>query len=69
MSYTHLTMEEFGWIETYLTLDLYAPQIADKLGRSKTAYLHCKTFLDTVQSMLDYYQRYKEIRRYAVQRE
>ncbi|GAA0480988.1 hypothetical protein IRB23SM22_03020 [Alkalibacterium sp. s-m-22] len=36
MSYTHLTMEEFGWIETYLTLDLYAPQIADKLGRTKT---------------------------------
>ena len=37
MSYTHLTMEEFGWIETYLTLDLYAPQISDKLGRTKNS--------------------------------
>jgi len=45
MSYTHLTMEEFGWIETYLTLDLYAPQIADKLGRSKQPIYTVKHFL------------------------
>ena len=31
MAYTHLTMEDLGWIETYHTIGLFASKIANKL--------------------------------------
>ena len=60
MAYTHLTMEELGWIETYLTIGLSVENIADKLGRSKQPIYNVKHYLETGKTVLDYYRRYKE---------
>ena len=59
-AYIHLTMEELGWIETYLTIGLSAPQIAYKLERSNQPIYNVKHFLETGKTILDYYRRYKE---------
>ena len=53
-------MEELGWIETYLTIGLSAPQIAYKLERSNQPIYNVKHFLETGKTILDYYRRYKE---------
>jgi IS30 family transposase len=60
MAYTHLTMEELGWIETYLTIGFSVGNIAEKLGRSKQPIYNVKHYLETGKTVLDYYRRYKE---------
>lgn len=53
-------MEELAWLETYLTIGLSVPKIADKLGRSKQPNYNVKHYLNTGKTILDYYRRYKE---------
>lgn len=60
MAYTHLTTEELGLIETYLTIGLSVQQIADKLGRSKQPIYNVRDYLNTGKTILGYYRRYKE---------
>ena len=45
MAYTHLTMKELGWIETYNDIGYKAYEIAKKLGRSNQPIYNVVNFL------------------------
>ena len=60
MAYTHLTMKELGWIETYYEIGYKATEIAKKLGRSNQPIYNVVNFLKEGGTVRDYYARYKE---------
>ena len=60
MAYTHLTMEDLGWIETYHTIGLSASKIANKLERSKQPVCNVVNYLKQGYTIQDYYARYKK---------
>ncbi len=60
MAYTHLTMKELGWIETYHKLGVKAYKIAKKLGRSNQTVYNVVHFLREGGTAMDYFDRYKQ---------
>ena len=60
MAYTHLTMDEVGWIEKYYEIGYNGRQIADKLGRSNQPIYNVLTFLKEGGTAITYFKRYKE---------
>lgn len=63
MAYTHLTMEELGWIDSYHTIGLSASKIAERLERSKQPICNVITYLKRGHTIQDYYARYKKNKR------
>ena len=60
MAYTHLTMNELGWIETYYDIGYKPYKIAKKLGRSNQPIYNVVNFLKEGGTVQDYFNRYKE---------
>ena len=60
MAYTHLTMNELGWIETYYEIGLKPYKIAKKLGRSNQPIYNVVSFLEEGGTIVEYFNRYKE---------
>ncbi len=60
MTYTHLTMKELGWIETYYELGYKAYETAKKLGRSNQTIYNVVTFLKEGGTVCDYFERYRK---------
>lgn len=60
MAYTHLTMDELGWIETYYEIGFSASKISEKLGRSKQPICNVINFIKKGRTVQEYFSRYKE---------
>lgn len=52
-----------GWIDTYLTIELSAPEIVARLGRSKQPVYIIIYFLEEGKIVQDYYSRYKDYKK------
>ncbi|MFL2077524.1 IS30 family transposase [Marinilactibacillus psychrotolerans] len=60
MAYTHLTMNELGWIETYYEIGYKPYKIAKKLGRSNQPIYNVVNFLKEGGTVRDYFKRYEQ---------
>ena len=60
MAYTHLTMKELGWIETYNDIGYKAFEIAKKLGRSNQPIYNVVNFLKQGGTIHEYFEHYKQ---------
>ena len=60
MAYTHLTMKELGWIETYNDIGYKAYEIAKKLGRSNQPIYNVVNFLKQGGTIHEYFEHYKQ---------
>ena len=60
MAYTHLTMDELGWIETYYEIGIKPSEIAKKLRRSLQPIYNVINFLKEGGTVRDYFERYKQ---------
>src|SRR5699024_3279057 len=59
MAYTHLTMKELGWIETYFEIELPVQKIAQKIERSRQTVYNVVNYLKSGGSIQEYFDRYK----------
>ena len=60
MAYTHLTMKELSWIETYYETGLKPYKIAQKIGRSNQPVYNVVTFLKEGGTVIEYFDQYKQ---------
>ena len=60
MAYTHLTMKELSWIETYFDTGLKPYKIARKIGRSNQPVYNVVSFLKEGGSIIEYFDQYKQ---------
>ena len=60
MAYTHLTMKELSWIETYYDTGLKPYKIAQKIGRSNQPVYNVVTFLKEGGTVIEYFDQYKQ---------
>ena len=60
MAYTHLTMKELSWIETYQDTGLKPYKIAQKIGRSNQPVYNVVTFLKEGGTVIEYFDQYKQ---------
>ena len=60
MAYTHLTMKELSWIETYFDIGLKPYKIARKIGRSNQPVYNVVSFLKESGSFIGYFDQYKQ---------
>ena len=60
MAYTHLTMKELDWIETYNDIGYKAYEIAKKLGRSNQPIYNVVNFLKQGGTIHEYFEHYKQ---------
>ncbi|MDN6345353.1 MAG: IS30 family transposase, partial [Tetragenococcus koreensis] len=60
MAYTHLTMKELSWIETYFDTGLKPYKIAKKIGRSNQPVYNVITFLKEGGTIIEYFDQYKQ---------
>ncbi len=63
MTYIHLTTDELVLIESYYHQAKKVKHVADTLKRSRQAIYNVYNALNEGLSILDYYQRYKKIKR------
>lgn len=59
MAYTHLTMKELVWKESYYETGNKPYKIAKKLGRSHQPVYNVVNFLKVGGTMHDYFERYQ----------
>ena len=60
MTYTHLTMKELSWIETFYEQGMKAYIIAKKLGRAMQTIYNVTNYFKEGGTIIDYYDRYLE---------
>ncbi len=60
MAYTHLTMDEVGWIERYYEIGYNGREIADKLKRSNQPIYNVLAFLKEGGTAVSYFKQYKQ---------
>ena len=68
MAYTHLTMKDLGWIETYNDIGYKAYEIAKKLGRSNQLSITLSTSLSKAVRFMNTLTTTSRINRNVVQR-